>query len=104
MHACCGFGKLGACSPSTRLKCLVKFKRARMLCTDKVQPKKDLLKLESDRVSLSATRLLWTNTPKIWSGRSIVNTFMARYQEGSQPRRRDVRRENALAMDDDSRQ
>ena len=55
--------------------------------------------------ALSATRLLWTNTPKIWSGRSIVNTFMARYQCALRnPDDETCAEKTVLAMDDDSRQ
>ena len=104
MHACCGFGKLGGMlTVNARLKCLVKFKNAK-LCTDKVHSEKDLLKLESDRAPLGDEASMDEYTEDLVR-RSIVNTFMARYQCALRnPDDETCAEKTVLAMDDDSRQ
>ena len=100
MHACCGFGKMGGMlSINARLKCYVKYKDA-ALCTDKVHSEKDLEKLEAERSTLGDDTPLDEDLIR----RSIVSTFMARYQCAVRnPDDATCAEETVLAVDDSSR-
>jgi len=97
MHACCGFGKMGGMlAVNARLKCYVKYKDA-VLCTDKVHSEKDLEKLEADRSALGDDTPLDEDLIR----RSIVSTFMARYQCAVRnPNNATCAEETVFAVDD----